>query len=478
MWHQKTLAINFANGYGINYINASVADLSLWNTETLFRWPPLNAFLTGVVYYIVHNIDWAVSILDCLTILILFSAVRSIVFLLQLSEKQQWFVWLLFLLNPLLTDLFSTSDLLSLSFWMWSFYLAYHSVLIDSKKQTPLLLMVFIGFLPAAFRYQYYPLIFIMPVCLFLLGVRYKEKKLLIRSSLWAGGLFVLLFLQIVVLKFFSSAGIPVTDVQEFSPDNLSRMAPFFLYSFFPAYMFINSGAQIFSYNIVFLYQIVGMISLVTFCVYLITIVKSATTDFKDYFFKSFSLISIFSVFMMLCILSLYYRKQINGGTTFTYVQEPRYWGVVFILIPLFFIVDKSFRTKTILRMFLISCIVLNAILLIYRLQKTNPMNGSAKMQTKKAIALAISTIIVEDQRPVIFACKDKDFGMYNFNKPYATVHYDSLMMQSKINTTKPIWFFLITGDKKSVEEERFIKSNQMVLLQVINNRHLLYKNQ
>lgn len=477
MWHQKTLAINFANGYGVNYIDASVNDLSLWTTETLFKWPPLTAILTGLLTNIIRNVDWAVHILDCVAILILFSAVRSIIILLQLSVKQQWYIWLLFLFNPLLTDLFSTSDLLSLSFWMCSFYLAFRFLLSNKPKNGLLIFMILVGFLPAAFRYQYYTLIFILPVCFLLFGVQLKLKRLLYCGMVWATGMLFLLIIQIIVLRSFTGGGIPVTDIVEFSPNNLTRISPFFLYSFFPAYLIINTISGLLSIDIVLLYQIAGMLSLIIFCFYLIRIKKQRIQKATDYFFSTLTLVSVFSVFMMLCILSLYYRNQMNGSSSFTYVQEPRYWGVVFVLLPILFISDQSALSKKMIRWLLFIFIFCNAIFSIYRVQKTNTLINNVKSQTKKEIIFVIEQTIARENRPVIITYQDKDFTMYNFTKPYATVHYDSIMKQSKINTTKPIWFFLITGTTPFIKEEEFINNNQLIFVDEINYQYRIYRN-
>ncbi len=478
IWHQKTLAINFVNGYGVHYLNASVSDLSLWNTETLFRWPPLNAILTGLLTNIIRNVDWAVSILDCVAILILFSAVRSIVALLQLSVKQQWYIWFLFLFNPLLTDLFSTSDLLSLSFWVLSFYFAYSYLLIEKKQSRTLFLLILIGFLPAAFRYQYYPIIFILPISYFFIGFQNRYKKLMYVGAVWAIGMLVLLIAQIMILKSITGGGIPVKDVVEFSPNNLNRITPFFLYSFSPIYLIINMASELLSYDLVFMYQLAGIISLVVFCLYIVQFKKQRIQKPADYFFRILALISVFAVFMLLCILSVYYRKQLHGISSFTYVQEPRYWGIIFILVPLLFVSDKAAITKKSVQWFLTICICFNTIFSIYRLQKTNNIIGSKKMQNKKEILLSIDQAVEKNNRPIIITSFDSDFSMYNSTTSYATVDYNSLLKSGKLMSSKPINFFLITGLKATKEEAIFIGNNQLIFMREINNLYSIYKNQ
>ena len=95
----------------------------------------------------------------------------------------------------------------------------------------------------------------------------------------------------------------------------------------------------------------------------------------------------------------------------------------------------------------------------------------------KQEIASSIKTAVTEKYRPVVITCKDKDFTMYNFNKPYATAPYDSLMQLTKISTSKPIWFFLITDLKPNIAETIFINNNQLILVNRINNQYLLYRN-
>lgn len=479
-WHQQTLAVNFANGFGVNYITASVHNLSDWSIETVYRWPPATALLTGLLLLLTKNISSAVHLLDGIALFLLLSAIRSIVNFLNFTNFQKWLLWLLFFFNPVLTDLFAASDLLSLACWLWSFYYTLR-IANEPQKRSVLFPLIVLGFLPALFRYQYYVLIFCLPLAVAFWCYRGGNKLLLKRSLQWLTGTAVLFFLQWFFIKQSGAVANPITDTVGFSPENLSRINAFFLSSFVPVYQFINAYPAGSGTNIIFLYQLAGVASLLLFCFFLYQLFRSSSTTAFS-FLKFISLSSVSVIFFLLCFLSLIYKQQVNGTTSFTYVQETRYWGIAIVLLPLLLIGEQSFVEKHWLKILLWMCIAICAFVSLYRVQKTVIQKNSSstyafRMLPKKKINLAVEKTVAASPLPVVISCFDKDYAMGNYDKPYAVVSNDSLLNNRIIQSAKPVLLFLITRDTLTEAEENFIRVNNMLLIEQTSGVCRLYRN-
>ncbi|MBX9782763.1 MAG: hypothetical protein K2X48_05630 [Chitinophagaceae bacterium] len=479
-WHQQTLAINFANGFGVNYITAPVHNLSGWAVETIYRWPPATASLTGLLLTLTKNIETAVHLVDGIALFFLLSAIRSVVKILNFTGIQQWLLWLLLFFNPALTDLFGSSDLLSLASWLWSFY---YTLRLASEPQNKKLLvpLIVLGFLPAVFRYQFYVLIFCLPLTVLFWSYRAGNQLLLKKSMLWLAGTALLLALQWLFIKHSGAVTNPITDTVAFSPENLSRINAFFISAFVPFYQFLNFFSAKWGINVIFLYQVTGAASLLLFCFFLYQLFRSSSTVAAS-FLKFISLSAVSSVFFFLCFLSLIYEKQVNGRFTFTYVQEPRYWGIAIMLIPVLSIAQQPFQKKRFSEFIIWCCISVSAFVSLYRVQKTFFQKDALSVYTqrilpKKKINLAIQTTVAARPLPVVISCFDKDYAMGNYNQPYAVVANDSLLTSGTIQSAKPVWLFLITKDTLSEKETRFVTNNHMLLMERTPGIYRLYRN-
>jgi hypothetical protein len=481
IWHHQTLGVNFANGYGVTYLEATVTDLSKWKTTTVFKWPPLVSVLIGSISQLTKSTTTAIQILDGFSILLIVLAYRKIVSLIPLSLFQQWVSWFLFLLNPVLTDLLSTTDLLSLAFWSigFAYFVPFAKNESSSLYHLPLLLVVL--FLPAAFRYQYYPIIFTMPLALLLIGWRINDRLIIKKSLAVIAGLAALLSFQFILLSLYGTEGIYLADQKSFSPENLTRLNPFFTYSFLPVYQFLNYFVA--SQNLVSAYTIAGLISLVLFILFLLKIRQQQTANYSFWLFRYFSFTTILSVFFFLCALSLSFKKQVNGATTFTYVQEARYWAPVLFLVPLMVIAELQRFHKLISYTLLILILAVNGGLLTHRLQKTYlQKNGSntyaGQMKHKRFISDSIQKAVSEKKLPVVLSAFDSDFAMGNSETPYAVANNTQLLQNGSLSSSKQIWFFLITRKDLTESEKRFVQTNRLILIGQPSDKYCLFRNQ
>jgi hypothetical protein len=464
LWHQQQLAVHLAHGYGPGYLYATAADVSQWYSEVLFKWPPLFSVLLAGLLRLTIPVGTATLLLAFVALLLLLSSIRSLVRQLQLSPAAQWLLWVLLLLNPVLTDLFSVTDLLSLGLWLTGLSLLMQVLL--AGRKVPVVFLSVLLFLPAAFRYQYYPLILVLPVCVFLMGIMNRNKQLWKLGLLLTGGVLFFLLLQVVILNYYAGGGAYLADVPGGSAKNLSRMTPFFLYSFAPVYLPVNLFAERAAYDVQHLYRLASLISLLLFVLFLVLLLRHPATG-RQQVFRFMAVSSIAFLFVYLSGLSLLFREQINGNSTFTYVQEPRYWGLALVLLPLLFALWMDAGFRSLLPQAALLALLINLPPLAYRLYKTiNDPAHPARYTNRTAFKIQTDRLIRQNtaayRKPVVLSCFDSDFALFNYSSPYAIASYDSLLNRGRIYASRPVWFYLITRDTLRPGEEQFIRNNSL----------------
>ena len=485
LWHQQQLAVNHLHGFPLAYLHAHPSDLAAWSTEAPYRWPPLLGALLALLAPLTGSVHKATLLTDALALLLLLGAVRSLVVHLQLKPLLQWWVWLLLACNPVLTDLLSTSDLLAAAFALaaMALHLQLHQQHQRSSRQIALL--VVLTFLPAAFRYQYYPLIFIVPAWLLWQSYQAGAKT----AMRFNGGVLLatalLLLAQVLILRSFSGTVAHVPDVPGFSPQNLARISPFFLFSLAPFYLYLNllAGADVNSARM--LYSIAGGMSMAGFIGFL-WLLKRPASDARHQLFRSTALVWTGGLLVLLAALSVRYQLQVHGNTTFTYVQDTRYWAVVLVLLPLLlmsWLQQQGPLYKS--RLWLaVSLLLLGAAPLAYRTYKTLfknevPQPYLLRLQPKERIAAAVDRLQALEQRPVVLSCYDADMAQYNWpGGASATVGPDTLLQQPQLRAAQPVWLLLITRDVPEARDSILIQRFNLQLHEVVPGRCRIYQNQ
>jgi len=454
------MAVNLSSGEGLHYLFASPQDLSAFSKVTEFKWPPLLTILLAGLLRVFGNMTLSTGILIAGSFILMFLSIRSILNALFFSNYIKWALWILFLFNPILTDVFSVSDIFSLSVWISGFALFIRYV--QTGNRPHLLFWSFILYLPAAIRYQYYPLVFIIPA-LFFLTAENSEKKQYRRTGLILfAGVALFLSIQILILKSTGGQGAYIADIVEWSPKNLERLYPFFINAFAPFYLLINKGIEANHLDVKTTYRFFGFISILLFVGFSVLAFGTRNNNLRV---KKAFIFPIVFILIYLSALSIMYREQNNGGATFTYVQESRYWGLMYLLLPI--LAALMLKTTTVKRVFLVSAFIL---LLIPNVIRTGKLllteDDSALYSHKMAFKRALSAQIERDQlkkmRPVVIACFDRDFAMYNADIPYATLPLDSLFSQSQIHHSVPVWLYVITRDTISETQAAWMASNGM----------------
>ncbi|HMO33066.1 MAG TPA: hypothetical protein PKE63_08655 [Lacibacter sp.] len=478
-WHQQSLAINLYNGWGLQYLTASPADLAQWQPLTEFRWPPLlPLLLAGLLGLTGGQMDLSAGILTALAFMVLAAALRSLVRQLQLAPLQQWVLWTWVLLNPVLTDLLSLSDLLSLACWLAGLA-AVLRFSVTGAGPHPVLFSILL-FLPAAFRYQYYPLVPVLPALLLYLAATNRNAQRMRQAAWLLGGVLFLLLAQVLLLRGLSGSGAWLADTWGGSLRNLTRIAPFFLQAFFPVYLPLNLLAEQGLANPVFLYQCAGLLSLALFTGFVFWLLRHPQTGLPAVF-RFLSLAWLLVLLLYLCSLSLLFREQVNGPATFTYVQEPRYWATALLLLPLLFL--QSFpalrRGGLILAMVLLLANLAPAVLRLYKTATlpAHPALYSRRVDFKSQVLRQADDLLRREQRPLVLACFDADYAWHNSRRPYAVVSYAGLLRDGTVKSSRPVWFLLITFGPLRPDEEAFIRRNGLEEVITHPDGYHLYRN-
>lgn len=485
LWHQQQLAVNYVHGFPLAYLHANAADLTDWSTTAPYRWPPLLAALLGFLAQVTGSVQFATLLIDALALLLLMGAVRSLVLYLQLQPLLQAWIWLLLACNPVLTDLLSTSDLLAAAFSLAALVLHLRLQQQEQHKWWQPVLLVWLSFLPAAFRYQYYPLIFVVPLWMLWCSYQQNNKKVLRFNGWVLLSIALLLVLQIVLLASLTRTAGYLPDIPGFSPENLTRISPFFLFSLAPFYLYLNLLSAGDAITARLLYNIAGGISLALFIGFL-WLLKRPTKDTRQALFRSTALVWVGALLVLLATLSIRYRLQVHGSTTFTYVQDTRYWAVALLLLPLLLACWLQQRPHLQKRWLwgAAGLLLLGAAPLVYRVYKTVfknelPQPYILRVQPKERIAAAIDSLCRLQKRPVILSCYDADMAQYNWpGGASATVAPELLLQQPALQASQPVWLLLITRDAPEVRDSMLIQRFNLQLHEVVPGRCRIYRNQ
>lgn len=481
LWHQQTLATNFTNGYGLHYLSASSADLSLWTKITLFKWPPLLSLLIGLLTQVTKNTNTAIAILDSFSLLVFLYSLKKILSVIQLDTRSQWYLWLLLFFNPVLTDLLSTSDWISLSLWLTSFYYWIQFVKKEKASFWYILFISLLAFLPAAFRFQYSVLVIVIPVYLLFQSLKWKQKEMIKRMALTTVLILILLLSQFQIIAVLNNNTTLLKEATGFYPENLSMMNPFFLNAFLPANLLLNQVSGLLSTDLISLLQSAGFLSLVLFILFL-AILLTRKKEGVAYLFQQVSLVSILVLILFLSFLSVRYKQQVNGSTTFTYVQEARYWSIALVLIPILAIMNIKRKNTNFFRYAFVLILLFSVVPLFSRLVKTyvqiDPSSTFAyRMEPKNHIATIVAESLRENKRPVIMCAFDDDYALQNASISYAVLPHDTLFSMKQLRSSKPIWFFLITRDNPDENMKTFILLNNLVQIAHEPGVFRLYRN-
>lgn len=336
--YQVMATKNLVQGHGVSLDYVQPSDLAQTIYEPLINWPPGYSFLLAPFLKVFgSNYPVAAILLDSIMALLLIVFSRKI---LQLFTVPVYLVNLFTLLTGFFIYYFyfiASSDALAISFFVISTYF-----FIKLIKQERLSVMghacFFLGlFLCASLKYMLIPVVFVLPVYL-LTGWPAKG------STVYKAGLinFVLLCFGIGALLFYQNyisgkIGHISQEERGFFPEHLKEAYPFMPSSVLKH----DTIALIFSLSetkIYFLYQLLHLLGFIIISFLLSKKLwdqKWDTGGGAIHLYIATWVVAL-NITLLLAFLSVRVAKEeILPGQFWTYIQEPRYHGLIVVLLQL-----------------------------------------------------------------------------------------------------------------------------------------------
>lgn len=479
-----TAVDNLLLGKGLTFPIANLQDLSIVHFQPMNEWPPLVGYLIYVVKVVVVSTRGTDMILMTVGVFLLLLALKRIMKHIEMNAVFQSVLWIIIAINPEPFFKAGISDVYSCLCMLWGVSLCLGFVKAKSIKTHQLLVASLIFFLPAAFRYQYYPVIFICPIYLIIAGRVLKQTDLF-KKGKWALLLVAMLLItQIALLYFQTGAAARIAeDKIGIYLENLVHMYPFLIKGFLNTsylenILFTKNGsALIFVNSLYFIVTAYLLLKVGTFLTshYKSTVQQPPTEKKILYLNKSFLLFISLGIVLLLSLLSLIYSPQINPYGIFTYVKEGRYFLVpTFLLLLVTTSVLQEHLVHLQGQMFkfyktLIVFIVLSNLSLFGKFFY-NILSGKQKVQgTSWAKERNDVFKIIESQKQIfkrpIVAVGNNYFSYQSVPENYGIIKKLKQLETLPIKTTKPIQLLIFTQLKPSTEEELFINENKPALL-------------
>lgn len=361
---------NFVKGHGVAISNVIPSDLSAVIYEPLIKWPPGYSLLVAP-FYLLFNNNYLISTLmiDILFGIIFILTCRRILKELQVPVHLVNFFTLLS--GFFLYDFYiiTSTDGIATTVFLLAIYFG---ILILNREKNRLKNAVFLslclltcGFL----KYLLIPAIFVVPIFLFAYGFLNKDRILKMAAVL----VFLLSALGIAGLllyqKHVSSSSVYISEPHRgFFPENLFAFYPFLPASFIkPSTFELMPWLNGHIVNLIF--QLVHPVLLIfILSIFSRSMLKNKFKNLSPAQVLTYLCFSIISaIVLVLVILSVRVQKEEPFLNVFwTYVQEPRYYGLVLVLIQLLIVIRYRYWNTNSLRryifLFLLSCFAIETI--------------------------------------------------------------------------------------------------------------------
>ncbi len=479
-----TAVDNLLQGKGLSFSVSGPDDLSIVLQQPMNEWPPLVGYLIYAVKTVVINSRATDMILMSAGTILLLLALRNIMKMVEINPIFQSILWIIIATNPEPFRMAGISDIYSCMCILWSVALSLGFVKTGIIKTPQLFISSLIFFLPAACRYQYYPVVFIFPVFLIIAGRLLKQVDLIKKGKLSLLLVALLLGTQISLLYFQTGAAARIADDKAgFYFDNLFHMYPFLIKgflntSYFENLFFTKSATAKAVLNS--LYFIVTVFLLLRGTIFIISQYKKTDANNANgkrdlYLNKGFLLFISLSTIFLLSLLSLIYSPQNDPYGMFTYVKEGRYFLVpTFLLLLLATCILQEQLEHLHRRMFKFYKLLIVFIILInlslfgkfcYNIiAGKQKIQGASWLKERETVFEEIEDQIQKRKRPVVVV-GNKYFSYQPISDSFSIIRNLRQLEAAGLNTTKPIQLLLITQPKPSSAEEKFIHEKKPVLI-------------
>ncbi len=410
---QQFAAENFLSGKGITLSKINGFDFTHIQYISLKDWPFTLTILQAGFYSVVK--DWLLmsQLLTVASVVLFLLAAYKTMQRIQFPFLHQVFFILTLLFNPLLYADFGVSDWLALAAFSWSFYAFVTLVKKQDLAAGTIISYSFLFYLPAAFRYQYYPVVLIFPLVYYFFNWynnKSKAKKKALQVMLLTA---VLLLTQVIVFYFHSSGDAFLPDRPKgFSPENLLRSDAFLFKTFFRLDYILYS----FPGHLTVMMPLLAVVNLLVFIGITVYLVRSFWLSVGQRKFDDRQVITVailcfcWALYLFFAVMSLQYKLQEYPFITFTYVGEARYYApLMYLLLFGLLLVLKEAGSSKIVTFLFTAVIVFNGLLFTKFLYNTATANRpvfafTSMVADRQQAKRNINLLLKDASRPVVIA--------------------------------------------------------------------------
>ncbi|HUR65944.1 MAG TPA: hypothetical protein VMZ03_06305 [Chitinophagaceae bacterium] len=328
---------NFVAGHGISTAVVNPTDLSATIYQPLVNWPPGYSLLL-TPFYIASGHNYLIA---CFTLDIL--AAIAIILLCRKILKQLDVYLPVINLFTLFTSFFiyyfyytGSTDSISIAFFLAAIYFTLTAIQSNQKWTSRALVTGTCLLLSAGLKYLFFPVVFTLPVFLFIYGVQHSsagaKKAAWLSFSIIAVGIAALFLYQ----KSISGTGAHISSPgRGFFPEHLLRAYPFIPCSFITPNTLRklpgDTGASVLNTFRVLHLLVYLSILVIALTIFIRKGLKNASLS-KVFLFLALS-ISL-AITLVLVFLSLVVDKELMPPDRWwTYVEDARYYGLAEILV-------------------------------------------------------------------------------------------------------------------------------------------------
>jgi hypothetical protein len=336
--HQTLATQNFLNGHGISSVHVLPENLSEIIYQPLIKWPPGYSFLLTPFYSLFnHNYIAAGITLDILFAIILIFVTREI---LKTLQSPIYVTNLYTILTSFIIYSFykkSSSDAIAITLFLTGLYFTLRLLKTSQSCKLKTFGIIISLSICAFTKYLYMPIVFIIPFFLIVKGWVDNNKLLkktgILSFSVMAAAVTILLLYQ----KNISGTAVYITEpTRGFFPENIVSLFPLIPASFInpdTISILLNQESSINKpeYKV---FQFINILLAFWGIRYMLLLlykhgIKKITLPVNFLYLFFFITIAINS---LLILLSLRVAKEDH---IWTYVQDPRYFGLPLVLLQL-----------------------------------------------------------------------------------------------------------------------------------------------
>lgn len=336
---QQFAADQLLTGYGITHPVMDAVNPESVIYQPMAKWPLTLTFFQALFYGFFS--DWILvsQILTSIAVILFFFITGKTMHLLRFSSNTQLMLWILVLTNPLLFHDFGVSDWLGLTAFAGGFYYLGSFVLNPNRNYSWIFWASFIFYVPAFFKYQYYPLILVFPAAALYWSWQSGNQSIRKKAGVLCFSAVGLLLLQIGFFHWYSGGiGYPFSSETGWYWSNLLKTDPFLVKSVFRADYFIFKVPAL-SDLIRFIFLFLSAALFLAVVVVLYKKKKAIIREQAVFLFLQWVMLLFAGFcFLFLAFLSLRNPPVAFGFMNLNFVGETRYYSPVMYLLMLLFL--------------------------------------------------------------------------------------------------------------------------------------------